>query len=530
MSNKTKLPPLSALIEESMAQEYSSRTPVIKAQKGIIVPVQKPRASVVREHNSLQDYSMTANMRYRKESPEEKAAQRQQRIQASVVARKIPWTRDNWRERMAAETAATEDKLSLQELPLIGKYVPDVLDVTGGIGHMASALGSAPLRAKREDSLLPYASAIGLPLAAGALGSIGTKNTAGFVNNMVNPLAGTGDLVKKVRDRLFNKIVKSPYGKKAKVLLPSGKPEFVPSNIEADKKIIPLEDDFWDDLGMEGEDKIVASRVKYDDLSNLMEKYGEKFTKKYGTKYTEEDLGLFAKMEAIDKERLQTQSNYSLRSDAELSDNFIGKHAISREYTPMDELLTDSYTRGYDSRMNNRAGKHSASVNTEFYKKEVSPKLEELIKKNKLKSTETLHRGESDYMVKNVWREGVLQPKSSIQYSQLQKGDVFKPGSFVSTSLSRSKANIFGGITSEITAPAGQSILFPNATGVKNFYGEKEALLPRKLKYRVDDVEDLLSSDGSRTVIKKLFKHSIVNPYTVAGAVAGKAYINENTK
>lgn len=207
MSTIKTLPSLSELVEEAREQEYITSKPVMKAQQGFVVPVPKQRSSVVREHNSLQDYSMPVHMRQRKDTPEEIAAQRQQRIAASVQARKIPWTRDNWRERMAAETT-TGDKLSLQELPVVGKYIPGALDPTAGIGHMVSALGSAPLRAKQTNSLMPYVSAIGMPLALGAVAGLGTKSAGEFTNNIINPIAGTrvaAALKKSITTKIFPK-------------------------------------------------------------------------------------------------------------------------------------------------------------------------------------------------------------------------------------------------------------------------------------------------------------------------------------
>ena len=169
----------------------------LKAQQGIIVPVPRIRSSEIKEHASRLNMPMAPV--YRKDTAAEIAAQREKRIAASVKARAIPWTGSNWKERMAAETAATADKLSLQQLPVVGKYVPGILDVTGGIGNMASALGSAPLRAKQQNSLMPYVTAVGMPLALGAVGGIGVKTTGQFVNNMVNPLAGLPSVSKLFR-------------------------------------------------------------------------------------------------------------------------------------------------------------------------------------------------------------------------------------------------------------------------------------------------------------------------------------------
>jgi hypothetical protein len=71
------------------------------------------------------------------------------------------------------------------------------------VGDMAQALGQAPKEAKESDSYMPYVTSIASPLIAGALGGLGAKNTKQFLNNLVNPLAGTklpslGKIAKKV--------------------------------------------------------------------------------------------------------------------------------------------------------------------------------------------------------------------------------------------------------------------------------------------------------------------------------------------
>ena len=101
---------------------------------------------------------------------------------------------------MAQETQAIGDKISLQNIPGVGQYIPDILDVTGGIGSMASNLGALPLNLNRGNygqALLSVAA----PLATGALAGIGTQNTGQFVNNIVNPLAGTGDLINNLGNK-----------------------------------------------------------------------------------------------------------------------------------------------------------------------------------------------------------------------------------------------------------------------------------------------------------------------------------------
>ena len=98
-------------------------------------------------------------------------------------------------ELLAQETQAIGDKISLQNIPKIGQYIPNILDVTGGIGSMASGLGQIPLNLENRN----YGQALfnlTTPLTVGALAGIGNPTTGQFINNLVNPLVGIGDLTK----------------------------------------------------------------------------------------------------------------------------------------------------------------------------------------------------------------------------------------------------------------------------------------------------------------------------------------------
>lgn len=156
-------------------------------QDGGRITVPKTRSSEIKEHTSRLDYTMPASMRQRKDTPEEIARARKQRIQESVEARKVPYTKDNWRKQLAAETAATGDKMRISDTP---NLFDDYINPAVWIGDMASNIGQAPYQAEQSNSNIPYLTSIGAPLAGGALGSLGTKTTGQFVNNIVNPLAG----------------------------------------------------------------------------------------------------------------------------------------------------------------------------------------------------------------------------------------------------------------------------------------------------------------------------------------------------
>ena len=98
---------------------------------------------------------------------------------------------------MADETGAIGDKISLQNLPYVGKYIPDFLDATGMIGNMASGLGRIPLNLEKGN----YGQAaldVAIPLGVGTLAGVSANTTGEFINNIVNPLAGTGQIIDNI--------------------------------------------------------------------------------------------------------------------------------------------------------------------------------------------------------------------------------------------------------------------------------------------------------------------------------------------
>jgi len=103
-------------------------------------------------------------------------------------------------EGFRESTAALGDKVSLQRLPVVGEYIPDVLDVTKGLGDMAAGLGAIPNNLNKGQ----YGQAafnLGAPLLTGALGGLGARTTGQFANNLVNPLAGVSSKT-KIKDIL----------------------------------------------------------------------------------------------------------------------------------------------------------------------------------------------------------------------------------------------------------------------------------------------------------------------------------------
>lgn len=300
-----------------------------------------------------------------------------------------------------------------------------------------------------------------------------------------------------------------------------------------------------------------AFEVKANKINSLADKkiakysdiHKEKFENTFGKKYTEKDLGLHGRLQETEMGKrdpkvasiikINNEENKlkdpleknSLTSVQNKDKEFERKHGISKRYSKTDELLNNAYTHGYDSRMSNRReiyedvdnGDYDAvNPNKKFYKKEVAPKLENLIKKNKLKSEENLFRGEGDYGLSHVWRDNKKLPKGSVKLSELQVGDIHKPGSFISTSRDINRARGFGEVISHIKAPKGQSILNSNSLKGGAFPSEKEVVLPSKLRFKVESIHKA----GNNTIFKK----SIVNPYTIAGGLGLSSMFHGNKK
>jgi hypothetical protein len=154
-------------------------------------PLQK---SIDKESNSEDNRRWFDTKEYKDQVKANKAAEdkailqdRKDRTNKSVAAQKKSFTKDNWRQQLADETQATGDKFRIfPEDP--DSFIDEWMNPGVMIGNMASDLGSAPLRAQQEDSYMPYATSIGVPLLTGGIEGIGAKTTGQFVSNLVNPL------------------------------------------------------------------------------------------------------------------------------------------------------------------------------------------------------------------------------------------------------------------------------------------------------------------------------------------------------
>ena len=158
--------------------------------------VQKDNTNV-RGYNNAEKFSKEARNKTDKEIAEE----RQSRIDAQAKANEQPFDWSNFRQSLADRSQATGDALRISNEP---NFFDDYLNPAVMIGSMADNLGQAPLRAQQEDSFMPYVTAVGTPLAVGAMAGYGTQNTGQFVNNLANPLAGIKNPFKNPQIDLSN--------------------------------------------------------------------------------------------------------------------------------------------------------------------------------------------------------------------------------------------------------------------------------------------------------------------------------------
>ena len=285
------------------------------------------------------------------------------------------------------------------------------------------------------------------------------------------------------------------------------------------------------------------NKIAEENTKKLGKKYSKSFSKKFGSTASEDDLELYGRMQAASKGKKDPISSSKAsvnkikfegftKDYSKASNDLAAKHGIATEYSEEEKVLNNAFSNKYDSRISQMPEDQvylPDNHNALFYKKEVAPKMEKLVTKNKLKSKEVLHRGDEDYKLQHVWRGGKKLPGHSMSFSELQIGDVWEPKKFVSTSLDAKEAGGFGSIRSKIVAPKGQSVLVSNLVKGGGHFHEQEVVLPSKLKFKVEarTVKNGLDKDKGAA---KGFKHSIVNPYVVSGAVGGSIMFNNNKK
>jgi hypothetical protein len=328
------------------------------------------------------------------------------------------------------------------------------------------------------------------------------------------------DIIKEANN-FSNEQIIDKLDKKYKVDLYDNVKDF-PDDITKDKGLTfeTLSEKFGNIVGNDNyknhikENKVYSNnRFNLDEeqFINLKEKHRVNFQDLIGSKsYDEKDLGLYVKLK--ESENLEALEMANAQHLDKINKSFIEKHKLDGNFTKEEELLIDSYTRGYDEKINRRPGStRSKEASKAFYEKIIAPKLEEVVKKNQLKTDEVFKRSSGNHET-TVERNGKMV-KTNLK--GLQIGDIYYPDSFTSASLREGTYSVHGnnGTKISIEAPKGQSVLFPNSSNVKNYQSELEVILPQKLKYEV--LEN--GEDGIRT--------KIINPYVLLPLIAGAGSI-----
>jgi hypothetical protein len=183
--------------------------------KSIIKPIIQPQNNVnisqTIGNRKLTPKEVEANRAsmeaYNKNRIQEEYNDRKNKIQESIQAQSQPLSLKN----LQTQSQSTGDKLSLamnskygnpEQYPTVSQYVNalDYLNPAKFVGDMASGLGSVPQDIK-EGNYLKAGLSVATPLTVGALAGIGANSTKQFANNLVNPLAGTGDIVNNLGNK-----------------------------------------------------------------------------------------------------------------------------------------------------------------------------------------------------------------------------------------------------------------------------------------------------------------------------------------
>ena len=131
-------------------------------------------------------------------------AERAYRENQSNEAQKLPFNEQISAKGIAQAVTGTGERGRL--FPNAKNNIEDWVNPAIWIGDMASNLGNAP-KDIEEGNYGKAAMSVLSPLAMGAVGGIGAKTTGQFTNNLVNPFAGTGQVI----DNLGNKYLPNAY-------------------------------------------------------------------------------------------------------------------------------------------------------------------------------------------------------------------------------------------------------------------------------------------------------------------------------
>jgi hypothetical protein len=467
------------------------------------------------------------------------------------------WDKMSEDERDFVQGQSLRTKGRLNEDPYKESAFDAYINPFNFLGNLAANAAESNYTAKQTGSNMPYLSAYGLPLALGALGGL-AKGKAVETPIVKAPIVEAETIVeapveKKLSQSTIDKINKQK-------LFQDKINEYYSPEIH--------------DISKDQYGKVVKHRMlRYNkDVDphiyekEFQQEFAEQIKRdpeyRVGDLQYEKDLNLYSHLKA-NKEIPATDKNvsafYKVNPELKERTNAVAKKLNQKgsNFTEKEKSLIRAFSRGYDKKLNYRDySEDFRPSNTELYDK-LRDEFENVITKTKTQEPFEVKRGDMDFNVKHVWRNGEKLPEGSVRYSELQPGDEWMPDKFTSTSFAPETDKNFGNIQSFIDVPKGQSVGMPNMFKNPEFANEEELILPRKLKYKVEQnnigeklVRDLnkapkelinlvknsndanrimwegLSDKGKLNVIndyilqnsKQHMKHSITNPYmTVPG-------------
>ncbi len=201
--------------------------------------------------------------------------------------------------------------------------------------------------------------------------------------------------------------------------------------------------------------------------------------------------------------------------------------------TAQENNLVNAYAHGYDEIMNAR-NTGEISFNTSKFYQDKAEALNQAIQKNKFPEATSVRRGTRDYTVELLDPVTFKPTGKTVLKSELGAGDVFKDEAFLSTSIDLN-SSIGNPIASEIVEiPGGgkQSYAYPNAVSSSPFPNEMEAVLPRGLVRRVEEVRPSTVDEFSNVKFPNnaKFRTKILNPYNLLLPLGGAALFGKEEK
>jgi hypothetical protein len=148
--------------------DYSNLSVANQATLNKLAAKDPARAKALTAALTAQAHELDIKKKFENLNDAEKIVERYKRVRESDESEgnmldKDFWTRENW----AKNTQATADKLRLFPNDP-NSFIDDYLNPGVLVGNMVSAIGSAPLKAKEENSILPYFKAAAAPVVMGA--------------------------------------------------------------------------------------------------------------------------------------------------------------------------------------------------------------------------------------------------------------------------------------------------------------------------------------------------------------------------